>query len=344
MRRLRLLLLALLAAPSVARAQSFFLQQGTLYDGDVAVGAALRAPVVAEAAPGGRVALTYESAAVAWRAHVAPTEAHLQAGVGVETALVAAFAPRMLAGMWAPVVAMAADDVTLGLPPGAPVRTARLSRGVPGAQGAPDNTPWTSPARLFDDDLGLHCGALRLAPAPGAAARWRPRPQFGRRLVGTARGVDTIEVAIAGFVFTGYRPHRPRCRDGRIEGSGTTGGGGVADGVALGRVVVLPADTELFASASAPRGFATLRVVSYGIEALEGRPGRVCDAAGRCARSPAAPTGPARWIVALHDGDAAFLFDAWVHTPAEQLADAPMGHGGYGLYRASDPTWPSPPR
>ena len=46
-----------------------------------------RAPVVAEAAADGRVALTYEGAAVAWRAQVAPTEAHLQAGVGVETAL-----------------------------------------------------------------------------------------------------------------------------------------------------------------------------------------------------------------------------------------------------------------
>jgi hypothetical protein len=55
------------------------------------------------------------------------------------------------------------------LPPGAPVRTARLSRGAPGAPGAPDNTPWTSPARLFNDDMGLHCGELRLAPAPGAA-------------------------------------------------------------------------------------------------------------------------------------------------------------------------------
>ncbi len=340
MRSLSHVLLALLAAPAVAQGQSYFLQQASLYDGDVVVGTALHAPVVAEAAPGGRVALTYEGAAIAWRAQVTLVDAHLQAGVGAETALVADFAPRMLAGMWAPVVAMATDDVTLGLPPGAPVRVATLSRRAQGAQGAPDNTPWTYPARSFDDGLGLHCTDLTLTPSPGAAARWRPRPLDARRLVGTANGVDTIEVAIAGFVFTGYRPHRRPCPDGPLEVSGGGGGGASADGIALGRVVVLPVGTELFAGATAPHGFATLRAVSYGIEPMRGGPGRVCDAAGHCTRGPPAPTGPARWIVELHDGDAGFLFDAWVHTPAEQLADAPAGHGGFGLYRSSDPEWP----
>lgn len=344
MRSVPLVLLAVLAAPTFASGQSYFLQQASLYDGEAVVGTALHAPVVVAGASGGRVALAYAGAAVAWRAQVALAEARLQAGVGVDTVLVGEFAPRLLAGMWAPVVAMAGDGVTLGLPPGAPVRTATLSHRAPGVRGAPDNTPWTAPARAMHDDRGLHCVDLRLAPSPGAAARWQPRSGDARRLVGTANGVDTIEVAVAGFVFTGYRPHRGACPDGPSDGFGTTGGGGAADGVALGRVVVLPAGTGLFASASATRAFATLRAVSYGIEPLRGRPGRVCDAAGRCARAPAAPTGPARWIVELHDGDAAFLFDAWVHTPAEQLADAPAGHEGFGLYRSSDPAWPRAPR
>ncbi len=342
MRPLPTLLLALLAAPAVASAQSFFLEQGALRDGDVLVGTAVRAPVSAEATPGGRTTLTYAGRAVTWRAQVHLAEAHLQAGVGVETALVGDYAPRMLANTWAPVVAMAGGAVTLGLPASAPTRVATLAQRVAGARGSPDDTPWTSPARPMEDDPALHCAALDLAPAPGARARWRVRAYDARRLVRTTNGVDVIEVAIAGFVFTGYRPHRPPCRDGSLEGLGATGGGGAADGIAQGRVVVLPAGTELFRSATSAQAFATLRSGSFGIEPLEGSPGRACDGAGHCTRSPAPPTGPARWIVEVHDGRAAFLFEAWVHTPAERLVDAPSGHGGFGLYRVDVPGWPHP--
>jgi len=263
--------------------------------------------------------------------------------VGRETALGGtAFATRMTAGAWAPVLGVLGREVRIALPPGAPSPDASLALGARRARRDPEGLPWSYASR-DRDDAALHCQAFALAPSPGAAATWSPPDLAPRVRVATAGQWDTIEVALGGFVVAGYRRHDAPCAPGELGGLGLTGGTGAGDGWGQGRVVTLAAGTALYATATAATPFATLRARAYGIEPLHTGTGRACDGTGRCVRVPALPTGTAQWIVPVDDPSGArFVLTAYVRVPAETLPDAPPGHGAFGLVSPYSPDWPTP--
>ncbi len=337
-------LVAVLALPAPLAAQSFYLRSGELIADGASVGSAVTARVSLEGGSAQVAKLAFEGRAVRVRAAVDLAQARLQAGVGRDTALGGtAFATRMTAGAWAPVLGVASTSVRIALPPGAPSRDASLPLGSSAARRDPVGLPWSYAPR-HADDATLHCVDFSLVARPGAETSWAPADIAPRVRVATARGWDTIEVSLDGFVVVGYRLHAARC-GGPAEpsGLGITGGTGAGDGWGQGRVVILPAGTTLHATATATVPFATLRVRAYGIEPLHSATGRACDGAGHCRRVPALPTGTAQWIVPVDDPSGArFVLTGYVRVPAETLADAPPGHGDFGLVSSYSPDWPTP--
>jgi len=326
--RVALPVLLLLASPSAASAPSFFLHSAHLVADGVPVGECAGAPVSADPARGTNAHVHYDGAKITIDAEVDLLTSRMQVGVGADTPLGGAFSPRMRRGTWAPVLAMAGNEISVALPPGAPAHAATLARGAPRVRGTPRGSPWSVSPAHERDDARLHCDHFTLTAEPAAGLTWEVPMVAARRRVQTRAGIDTIEVSFSGFLFTGYRRHDAPCpAEGEMLGHLNLGSG-AGDGLGNGRVVVLPAGTPLFSSATAAAPFATLRTVAYGIELRE-------DGAGP-------PHGPARWTVDLHDPHGGtFLLSAWTHLAAETLADAPPENNGFGMVRADLREWPT---
>jgi len=122
------------------------LQSGALTVGGAPVGEVVTARVGLVGGSGARAELSFAGRALELRAEVDLARAHLQAGVRRDAALGGtAFATRLRAGAWAPVLGITDDGVRIALPPGAPATDATLARAGPGARRDPEGMPWSSP-------------------------------------------------------------------------------------------------------------------------------------------------------------------------------------------------------
>lgn len=332
--------------PGLASAQTWYSPHATLWVGDEAVGELSGARVapwswVSNTRP--RVAYTDEIISMEVELSLEDERTYVSLGVGRDTRVRTSspFRIEMRALTWAPLLGRAPDGVRVALPPGMPAASGVLGRDVvPAPRSADPPTDAFShpgPPDRFDPT----CGRLIVRPRPDPSApAWEVDGDRAALALGVQRGRFTrARVFVDGFVVHGWLEGAPPTCDGVIHmgGFGSACGDGWGDGI----VVTLPAGTALYATRTARRPFAHLRRDTVGVEPLHGLTGQGCTAAG-CERMPPEPRGPAHWILHEHVGDGTWLLDAWVRTPAEQLARPADGSSGYGACWSPPTDWPRP--
>lgn len=335
-------LLLLMGAP--AAAQSLHVIRAPLsVDGDD-VGELWGAPVrLAGWEDDRRPLVRYADRDVRMRAAIdlAADRSYVVAGVGRAVTLRtdAPFRIEMRPSSWAPLAGRAPNGLRILLPEGLPAREAVLgpSRAVPsGAEPPAEAFSHAGAPPSFD----ASCGTLALRARPRAdAATWTVDGSRGAVHAGPQRdGFTRARFFVDGFVVHGWiEGALPTCEP-VIQGASF--GTGCGDGYGQGIVVTLPAGTDLYASETATRPFATLRRAMVGIEPLHRLTARAC-ANGVCERMPPEPRGASRWILHSHrDDGGGWLLTAWVRTPAEQLARPADGSSAFGGCWAPPSGWP----
>lgn len=341
------ILLLCLSAPGLAAAQSFHVSNAVLRSEGHSVGELFGAPVdISGWTSDTRPTIAYADRVVTMTATIdlADENTFLSAGVGrarpVQTT--SAFRIDMNANVWAPVWGRAQDGVRIALPPGFPAREAVLPtspRMSATADPPHDAFSYAGTPRTFD----LVCGQLRIRAEPRADAElWLAAGDGAALHVGVERdGFTRVRLFRDGFVVHGWlEGGPPSCQDLNMGLSGV--GSGCGDGRGRGIIVNLPAGTELYGSRTAAQPFGRLRADTPGLEPVDGDVAQACTN-GVCRRVPPEPTGTARWIMHSHrPRSGGWILNAWVRTPAEQLARPRGASSGFGGCRNTPTDWPRP--
>ena len=339
--------LVLALAPGLARGQSYWLHAATLRLEGHSVAQVSRLPVSLTWSGATTAVARYADEAVALEAAIdlRDAETYLSAGVGVPVVLAQTdgWTLSMSTEAWAPVLGFQAGGTLIALPSPLPLRQALLPASTPGARTPPKDQAWSWHREPNSDAAG--CGGLEVAAAPGSPITWRLPPDAAVRLGAAGGQWRAAEVSVGGFSLKCVAPTTAACDADATGMLGLAGvGAGCGDGMARGRAVLLPAGTELFATATSARAFARLKRQTRALEPLFDPAAQRCSS-DRCRRIPPEPAGTARWIVDLDcQRGPPVVLTGWVKVPAESLSDAEPPRrnpgGGFGLCSSPPSDWP----
>lgn len=311
-------LLSVLLGPAAARAQSFHVHGAPVLGAHPEVGT-FHGPAALTFTDATHARITLASPiALQIEVDLARADVWIAAGVGQRTALedTGAWSITMAPDHWAPLLSASTDGVRVALPRGLPVETGRIPSGTIPARGAPTTTfaPERVPAFAAPTDFARFPVIVRTSDpmVPSWIVPERARMRLLRR---RAHGVREVEVAIDGFRVRALLGDEGPC-ECTLWHDAVDGMRRYAPRAHVGRSVLLPVGTELFATPTdaAPLGVVSRELVA--LEPLDPRPTTACTEEG-CRRTPPLPSGPSAWRIQTDELD----LHVWVHLDAATLTD-----------------------